>query len=54
MSDFKFEIMSTITPELYDMKSYYRLLILSVTKCEKLFKSTVEKRQSESKENISE
>ena len=48
-----FEIMSTITPELYDTKSYYQLIV-SITKCEKLFKSTVEKRQSKSKENISE
>ena len=42
MSDFKsakcgaqgwFEIMSTITPELYDTKSSYQLII-SITKCE--------------------
>ena len=30
-----FEITSTITPELYDTKSYYQL-IASITKCEKL------------------
>ena len=35
-----------ITPELYDMKSYDQL-----TKCNKLSKSTVEKRLSKSKEN---
>ena len=52
-SDFKFEITSTITPELYDTKSYYQLIV-SITKCEKLFKSTVEKTRSKSKENISE
>ena len=45
--------MSTITPELYDTKSYYQLIV-SITKCEKLSKSMVEKRQSKSKENISE
>ena len=45
--------MSSITPELYDTKSYYELII-SITKCEKLFKSTVEQRQSKSKESISE
>ena len=33
-----FEIMSTITPELYNTKTYYQLLIIivSLTKCEKL------------------
>ena len=40
-------------PELYDTKSYYQLIV-SITKCEKLSKSTVEKRQSKSKENTSE
>ena len=45
--------LSTITPELYDMKSYYQLNV-SITKREKLSKTTVEKRQSKSKENISE
>ena len=49
----RFEITTTITPELYDTKSYYQLIV-SITKCEKLFKSTVEKRQSKSKQNISE
>ena len=29
------EITSTITPELYDTKSYYQLIV-SITKCEKL------------------
>ena len=48
-----FEITSMITPELYVMKSHY-LLIVSITKCEKLLKSTVEKRLSKSKQNISE
>ena len=48
-----FEIMSTITPELYDTKSYYQLIV-SITKCEKLFKSAVEERLSKSKENIPE
>ena len=48
-----FEITSTITPELYDTKSYYQL-IASITKCEKLFKSAVEERLSKSKENIPE
>ena len=38
-----FEITSTITPELNDTKSYYQLSV-SITKCEKLFKSTVEKK----------
>ena len=39
-----------------DFKSAERLaqLIVSITKCEKLFKTTVEKRHSKSKENISE
>ena len=40
-------------PELYDTKSYYQLIV-SITKCEKLFKSAVEERLSESKENIRE
>ena len=30
-----FEITSTITPELYDTKSYYQLIV-SITKCKKL------------------
>ena len=47
------EITSTITPELYDTKSYYQL-IASITKCEKLSKSTVEEKHLKSKENISE
>ena len=38
------EITSTITPELYDTKSYHQLLIVSITKCKKLSKSTVEKK----------
>ena len=48
MTDFKsaecvvrgrLEIMSTITLELYDMKSYYQLIIVvSITKCEKFWK----------------
>ena len=38
----RFEITSTITPELYDTKSYYQLIV-SITQFEKLFKSTVEK-----------
>ena len=42
-----------------DLKLRVRLplnyqLIVSITKCEKLFKSTVEKGQSKSKKNISE
>ena len=32
----RFEITSTITPELYDTKSYYQLIV-SMTKCMKLF-----------------
>ena len=48
------EITSTIfIPELDDTKSYYQL-ILSITNCEKIFNSAVEKRPSKSKENISE
>ena len=31
----RFEITSTITPELYDTKSYYQLIV-SIIKCEKL------------------
>ena len=31
----RFEITSTITPELYDTKSYYQLIV-SITKCMKL------------------
>ena len=31
----RFEITSTITPELYDTKSNYYQLIVSITKCEK-------------------
>jgi len=31
----RFEITSTITPELYHKKSYYQLIV-SITKCEKL------------------
>ena len=38
------EITSTITPELFDMKSYYQLIIASITKCEKLFKSAVRRK----------
>ena len=34
----RFEITSTITPELYDTKSYYQLIV-SITKCMKLFVS---------------
>ena len=34
-SNFKFEVTSTITPELYDTKSYYQLIV-SITKCMKL------------------
>ena len=41
------------TPELYDTKSFYQL-IMSLTKCDKLFKSTVLKRLSKSKGLISE
>ena len=48
-----FEITSAITPELYVAKSYYQLIV-SIKKCKKLFKSMVQKRQSKSKENISE
>ena len=48
-----FEITSTITPQLYDTKSYYELIV-SITKYEKLFKSAVEERLSKSKENIPE
>ena len=43
---------TTITPALYDTKSYYQLIV-SITKCEKISKSTVEKRLSKSKENTS-
>ena len=32
----RIEITSTITPELYDTKSYYQLIV-SITKCMKLF-----------------
>ena len=39
VSDFKsakrFEITSTITPELYDTKPHYQLIV-SITKCKKL------------------
>ena len=35
-SNLKFEITSTITLELYDTKSYYQLIV-SITKCMKLF-----------------
>ena len=42
----------TITPAFYDKKSYYQLIV-SITKCEKISKSTVEKRLSKSKENKS-
>ena len=49
----RFEITSTITLELYDTKSYYQLIV-SIRKYEKLCKSTVGKRLSKSKENISE
>ena len=35
-SNFRFKITSTITPELYDTKSYYQLIV-SITKCMKLF-----------------
>ena len=38
-----FEITGTINPELYDMKSYYQLIV-SITKCEKLFKSAVQRK----------
>ena len=31
----RFEVTSTITPELYDTKSYYQLIV-SITKCMKL------------------
>ena len=31
----RFEVTSTITPELYNTKSYYQLIV-SITKCEKL------------------
>jgi len=31
----RFEVTSTITPELYDMKSYYQVIV-SITKCMKL------------------
>ena len=48
-----FEITSTITPELYDNKSYYQLIV-AITKCEKLSKSKDEKRLSKSKDNMSE
>ena len=39
--------MSTITPVLFDTKSSYQLIV-SITKCEKLFKSVVEERLSKS------
>ena len=48
-----FDITSMITPELYDTKSYYQLIV-SIIKCEKLFNSMVEKGRPNSKENISE
>ena len=41
-----------ITSELYDTKSYYQLIVNN--KMGETFKSTVEKRLSKSKENISE
>ena len=44
---------STITPGLYDTKSYYQFIV-SITKCEKLFKSAVEESLSKSKENLPE
>ena len=44
---------STINPELYDAKSYYQLIV-SITKCQKLFKLVVEERLSKSKENVPE
>ena len=47
------EYYSESDPELYDTKSYYQLIV-SMTKSEKLFKSTVEKRLSKSLKNISE
>ena len=46
-----FEIMSKTTPERFDTKFYHKLT-LSITKCEKLSKSKVEKRLSKWKENI--
>ena len=62
VSDFKsakcivqdwFEIIaSTITPESCNTKSYYQLIV-SITKCETLFKSTAKERHWKSKENIS-
>ena len=41
-----FEITSTTTPGLYDTKSYYQSIV-SITKCEKLFKSLVKKKGSQ-------
>ena len=41
-------ITSMITPNLYATKSYNYQLIVSITKCKKHSKSTVEKRQSKS------
>ena len=42
LSNFKifrwFEIMSFFTPEFYDTRAYYQLIV-SITKCEKLFDS---------------
>ena len=35
VSNFRFEIMSLITPELYDTKSYYQLIV-PIKKCENL------------------
>ena len=52
-SDLIMKFTSMITPELHNTKSYYQLIV-SITKYEKLCKSTVGKRLSKSKENISE
>ena len=46
-----FETTSTITPELYDMKSCYQLIVNN--EMQETF-LTVEKRLSKSKENVSE
>ena len=41
----RFEINSTITPELYDTKFSYQLIV-SITKCENLFEPKVEKKKA--------
>ena len=47
------KLRARLLSELYDTKSFYQLIV-SITKCEKLFESAVEERLSKSKENIPE